>query len=164
MNVKLRLYILVILLMGLGIGLILYKHYVLGFPLLPDHKKSVWTVEAKVDFTARGDPVIVSFALPPQTPDIIFTQEEFASPDYGFSELPSTAGRRAQWSKRTASGPQTAYYRLSMYEADHNVASQQQVICRQSLKNPNLMNCTKRLPLLYWSKCAQISQYRNIGS
>ena len=125
MNAKLRLYILVILLMGLGIGLILYKHYVLGFPLLPDHKKSVWTVEAKVDFTARGDPVIVSFALPPQTPDIIFTQEEFASPDYGFSELPSTAGRRAQWSKRTASGPQTAYYRLSMYEADHNVASQQ---------------------------------------
>ena len=81
MNAKLRLYILVILLMGLGIGLILYKHYVLGFPLLPDHKKSVWTVEAKVDFTARGDPVIVSFALPPQTPDIIFTQEEFASPD-----------------------------------------------------------------------------------
>lgn len=45
-------------------------------------------------------------------------EEDFASPGYGFSELTSPAGRRAQWSKRTASGPQTAYYRLSMYETD----------------------------------------------
>lgn len=123
MNVKLRLYVIVILLMSLGIGVIVYKHYILGFPLLPDQKKAVWSVEARIDFTARGDPVIVSFALPPQTPDIIFTQEEFASPDYGFSELPSTSGRRAQWSKRSANGHQTAYYRLSMHEVDHIVSS-----------------------------------------
>jgi len=123
MNVKLRLYVIVILLMSLGIGVIVYKHYILGFPLLPDQKKAVWSVEARIDFTARGDPVIVSFALPPQTPDIIFTQEEFASPDYGFSELPSTSGRRAQWSKRSANGHHTAYYRLSMHEVDHAIPS-----------------------------------------
>jgi len=66
MHAKLRLYFLVVLIMGLGIGLILYKHFALGFPLLPDDKKPVWTIEAKIDFVARGDPVIVSFALPPQ--------------------------------------------------------------------------------------------------
>ncbi|MEK7844504.1 MAG: UUP1 family membrane protein, partial [Pseudomonadota bacterium] len=98
--------------------MILYKHFALGFPLSPDDKKSVWTIEAKIDFIARGDPVIVSFALPPQTPNTVFMEEDFASPDYGFSELTSPAGRRAQWSKRTASGPQTAYYRLSVYEMD----------------------------------------------
>jgi hypothetical protein len=118
MSAKLRLYILVFLIMGLGIGLILYKHFALGFPLSPDDKESVWTIEAKIDFIARGDPVIVSFALPPQTPNVIFMEEDFASPGYGFSELSSPAGRRAQWSKRTASGPQIAYYRLSMYETD----------------------------------------------
>lgn len=113
---KLRLYILVALIMGLGIGLILYKHFALGFPLSPDDKKPVWTIEARIDFAARGDPVIVSFALPPKTPNIIFIEEEFASPDYGFSELISPSGRRAQWSKRTATGAQTAYYRLSLYD------------------------------------------------
>lgn len=118
MRAKLRLYILVVLIMGFGIGLILYKHFALGFPLLPDDKKSVWTIEARIDFIARGDPVIVSFALPPETPNTVFIEEDFASPDYGFSELISPTGRRAQWSKRTASGPQTAYYRLSVYETD----------------------------------------------
>ncbi len=115
---KLRLYILVVLLMGLGIGLILYKHFALGFPLSPDDKKSVWTIEARIDFIARGDPIIVSFALPSETSNIVFIEEDFASPDYGFSELASPTGRRAQWSKRIASGPQTAYYRLSLYETD----------------------------------------------
>lgn len=118
MHAKFRLYFLVILIMGLGIGLILYKHFALGFPLSPDDKTPVWTIEAKIDFIARGDPVIVSFALPPETQDIVFIEEDFASPDYGFSELTSPAGRRAQWSKRTASGPQTAYYRLRIYETD----------------------------------------------
>lgn len=124
MPAKLRLYILVVLIMGLGIGLILYKHFALGFPLSPDDKKSVWTIEARIDFIARGDPVIVSFALPPQTPHVVFMEEDFASPGYGFSELASPTGRRAQWSKRTASGAQTAYYRLSMYETDQFVPSQ----------------------------------------
>jgi hypothetical protein len=119
----LRLYILVILIMGLGIGLILYKHFVLGFPLLPDDKKSVWTIEAKIDFVARGNPIIVSFALPPKTADTIFLEEDFASPDYGFTESTSPSGRRAQWSKRTASGLQTAYYRLSFYEIDQVTAA-----------------------------------------
>ena len=119
---KLRLYILVILIMGLGIGLILYKHFALGFPLSPDDKKPVWTIEARIDFVARGDPVIVSFALPPKTPGIIFIEEEFASPDYGFSELTSPSGRRAQWSKRSAAGAQTAYYRLSIYDTGQTMA------------------------------------------
>ncbi len=118
MHAKLRLYFLVILIMGLGIGLILYKHFALGFPLLPDDKKPVWTIEAKIDFVARGEPVTVSFALPPQTLDIVFIEEDFASPDYGFSQLPSPTGRRAQWSKRSATGPQTAYYRARIYEVD----------------------------------------------
>ena len=115
MHTKLRLYFIVILLIGLGIGLILYKHFVLGFPLSPDDKKPVWTIEAKIDFIARGDPIIVSFALPPKTSDIAIIEEDFASPDTISNSFPT---RRAQWSKRTASGSQTAYYRLSMYETD----------------------------------------------
>ncbi len=118
MRSNFRFYFLVVLILSLGIGLTLYKHFALGFPLLPDDKKSVWTIEARIDFLARGDPVVVSFALPPQTPNTIFLEEDFASPDYGFAELQSASGRRAQWSKRTATGQQTAFYRLSLYETD----------------------------------------------
>ena len=122
MQAKHRLYILVFLIMCTGIGLILYKHLVLGFPLLPNDKKLVWTVEAKIDFSAQGDPVIVSFALPPKNPNTTFMEEDFASPDYGFSEIITQNERRAQWSKREADGLQTSYYRLSVYKNSHIAA------------------------------------------
>lgn len=122
MQAKLRLYILVFLIMSTGFGLILYKHLVLGFPLLPDDRKLVWTIEAKIDFEAQGDPVIVSFALPPNNPNTTFMEEDFASPDYGFSEIASDSERRAQWSKREAHGLQTSYYRLSVYKNDRIAA------------------------------------------
>ncbi len=118
MQTKIRLYFVVLLILSIGIGLILYKHLILGFPLLPDDKTFVWTIEAKIDFLAQGDPTTVSFALPPRAPYLTFMEEDFASPDYGFSELSLPTGRRAQWSKREASGAQTTYYRLSLYEND----------------------------------------------
>ncbi|MCP5245988.1 MAG: inactive transglutaminase family protein [Burkholderiales bacterium] len=124
MHSRARLYTVVILILSTGIGLILYKHLVLGFPLMPDAKKFVWTIEAKIDFQAQGDPVIVSFALPPKEPHLTFMEEDFASPDYGFSELSSKNFRRGQWSKRTALGAQTAYYRLSVYENDKMIETQ----------------------------------------
>lgn len=124
MQSRARLYTVVMLTLLIGIGLILYKHLVLGFPLMPDARKFVWTIEAKIDFQAHGDPVIVSFALPPKEPHLTFMEEDFASPDYGFSELTSNNIRRGQWSKRTAEGAQTAYYRLSVYENDKMVETQ----------------------------------------
>lgn len=125
MQASARLYTVVILILFTGIGLILYKHLILGFPLMPDEKKFVWTIEAKIDFQATGEPVIVSFALPPKEPRLTFMEEDFASSDYGFSELSSDEEqRRVQWSKRSAKGAQTAYYRLSVYENDKLIESQ----------------------------------------
>jgi uncharacterized protein with transglutaminase domain len=118
MQATFRLYTLVLLIMSAGIGLTLYKHLALGFPLLPDEKKLVWIVEAKIDFIAHGNPINVSFTLPPKNQDMVFLNEDFASPDYGFSKLELKTGRRAQWSKRIADGPQTAFYRLSIYKSD----------------------------------------------
>ena len=70
--------------------------------------------EAKIDFfKPLGEPVIVSFALPPKEPRLTFMEEDFASSDYGFSELSSDREqRRVQWSKRSAKGADS-FYRLS---------------------------------------------------
>lgn len=123
MRATFRLYALVLLIISAGIGLILYKHLALGFPLLPDEKKLVWIIEAKIDFIAHGDPIKISFALPPKNPNMVFLNEDFASPDYGFSKLNQKTGRRAQWSKRIADGPQTSFYRLSVYQNDRLAAT-----------------------------------------
>ncbi len=134
MKAEFKLYILVFLIMTTGIGLILYKHLALGFPLLPDDKKLTWIVEAKIDFVANGEPVIVSFALPPKNTSTIFMEENFASPDYGFSEIASPTGRRAQWSKRSANDSQTTYYRLNVYKNDLTIATPPSDIPHEPIK------------------------------
>lgn len=116
MRSKANLYFLVLLLIGSGIGLTLYKHFSLGFPLWPADKTQVWTIEAKIEFEANGDPVIISFALPNEPPNLVNIQEDFASSGYGFSQSEKNGERRAQWTARTASGRQTLYYRLDVYE------------------------------------------------
>lgn len=116
MTPRTKLTILVLLLVSSGIGLILYKHFSLGFPLWPGDKQPVWTVEAKIEFFAGDEPVVVSFALPDKPPHFINLNEDFASSGYGFSQQKTTAQRRAQWTARSASGKQTLFYRLDIYE------------------------------------------------
>ena len=99
----------VLLLLITAFGLMLYKHLVLGFPLWPGDKTQVWTIEAKIEFMARDEPAMVSFALPENPPGLVIIGEDFASPNYGFTELKNTHERRAQWSSRLASDKQTVY-------------------------------------------------------
>ncbi|MCB1662079.1 MAG: inactive transglutaminase family protein [Pseudomonadales bacterium] len=115
MTPRAKLAILVVILVSSGIGLILYKHYSLGFPLWPGEKQQVWTIEAKVEFLAYGDPVLISFALPDKPPHFINLKENFASAGYGFSQEQINGERRAKWTSRAASGKQTLFYRLDVY-------------------------------------------------
>lgn len=116
MNSHPKFLLLVLLLLATGIGLTLYKHFALGFPLWPGEKTSVWSIEAKIDFQAQDEPAQVSFALPHKAPGIVILNENFASPNYGFSKALKGNQRRAEWSSRSASGPQTVFYRLDVYE------------------------------------------------
>jgi len=106
----------VLLLLVAGFGLTLYKHFALGFPLWPGERTQVWTIEAKIEFEAQGEPALVSFTLPNNPPGLVILGEDFASPNYGFAELNQSDQRRAQWSTRQATEKQTVYYRLDVYE------------------------------------------------
>ena len=64
MEEKIKVYVVAALLAAIGISIALYKHFALGFPLLPNEKTAVWTIESKVEFEASGAPVLVSLALP----------------------------------------------------------------------------------------------------
>jgi len=115
---RLNLYLVVALLLLVGFGSIIYKVAGLGFPLLPGEKKSVWTIEARIEFEAENQPVLVSFALPDNPPKMRILKEDFASSGYGFSETDKNGERRAQWSVRDAEGIQRLYYRMNVYAFD----------------------------------------------
>ena len=53
-----------LVLAAIGIGLCYYKVTWLGFPLQPDDGTQIWTVEARVQFEAKGGPAKVRFHSP----------------------------------------------------------------------------------------------------
>ncbi|MBU2704808.1 inactive transglutaminase family protein [Zooshikella marina] len=116
MSSKVQVYLFAFILIFIGIGLTIYKNSVLEFPLLPGERRALWTVEAKIEFQAKDEPVIVSFALPHNPPKMTVLDEDFTSSGYGFGWDNNTQQRRAQWATRNATGRQVLYYKLQVYE------------------------------------------------
>jgi hypothetical protein len=90
-----------------------------GIPFIPGQEKSIWLVEAKIDFMAKGGPVDASLSLPDkQLPGFELYEEQSASPGYGFSIVTENGDRRAEWTKREAEGEQSLYYSAQFVASD----------------------------------------------
>ena len=111
---RVPLYILVLGLLIAGLFLTFYRHYVFDVPWLPDAKRQIWSIEAKIEFEALGLPVKLSLAVPDSQPGFERVSEHTASPGYGLAFVDEGAKRRAEWSVREASGRQTLYYQVDM--------------------------------------------------
>lgn len=116
---KLQLYLIALVLILLGASLTLYKHFELQFPLLPGERQQLWTIEAQVSFQAQNKPVTVSLARPSGGNGHQVIQEDYASSGYGFALKPGADQDRAQWTRRSAEGRQSIYYRLQVSRLDH---------------------------------------------
>ena len=101
-----------LVLLALGAFLVaMLRHMETGIPFIPGQEKSVWLVEARIDFVARGGAVDASLSLPDkQLPGFELYEEQSASPGYGFSIVVENGERRAEWTKREAGGEQALYY------------------------------------------------------
>jgi Inactive transglutaminase fused to 7 transmembrane helices len=108
---RLHLYVLCLVLTASGLGLFLYKVLVLRFPLFPGMEESIWHVEARVTFTARGKSTKVRMFLPQSSPHFSVVNESFISRGYGLTTKKTGTNRQATWSTRKAAGRQTLYYR-----------------------------------------------------
>lgn len=73
-------YIAVIVLYVLGIALMLYRHIAFEVPWLPGELRSVWSLEAKVEFDADGGPATVSLAIPGTQNGYTLIDQAAASP------------------------------------------------------------------------------------
>jgi hypothetical protein len=108
-----------VLLAFCGMLVALLRHLETGTPFLPGQERSVWLVEARVDFKARDAAVSASLSLPgKQLPGFELHEEQAASPGYGFSIVKEKGHRRAEWTKREASGDQALYYSAQFVETD----------------------------------------------
>jgi hypothetical protein len=111
---RLPFYIAVFLLIAAGISLAIWRHVEMRIPWLTGEQRPVWMVEARVDFDAANDPVLASLNIPDQPPGFRVLSEQAASPGYGFSIVDKAGSRRAEWTKRDASGPQTLYFKVQL--------------------------------------------------
>ncbi len=95
------------------------RHMETGIPFIPGQEKSIWLVEARIDFMAKGGPVDASLSLPDkQLPGFELYEEQSASPGYGFSIVTENGDRRAEWTKREAEGEQSLYYSAQFVASD----------------------------------------------
>jgi hypothetical protein len=102
-----------------GVLVAVLRHLETGVPFFPGEETEVWLVEARIDFTARGNPVIASLALPGDyIPGFELVEENAASPGYGFSIVSERGVRRAEWTRREVSGEQSLYYTARFVTSD----------------------------------------------
>jgi len=123
MSSRIHLFFIIGLLLSLGLGGILYKKLVIGYPILPKQQSQVWTVEAHIKFNAEGGAVKVSFAVPGDQAAIGVLEEEGVSLGYGFispaDDVDEALHRRVVWSKAQAEGQQHLYYRVVAYQKNN---------------------------------------------
>src|SRR5690606_18393331 len=108
-------YLLIALLVAAGCWLSWYRHVTQEVPWLPGEKRQVWSVEAKVEFIAFGEPVKVNLSIPDTQAGFERIGERTASPGYGLAFVEGArGGRSAEWSIREARGEQVLYYQVDM--------------------------------------------------
>jgi hypothetical protein len=125
MTSRIAFYIIVGSLILAGLSIAWLRHQHMAIPFLPGVQSPVWLVEARIDFVAQGEPAAVSLDIPDRPPGFRIVAEQAASPGYGFSVVESDGHRRGEWSIRSASGPQTLYYKAQVVPAGSAFESEQ---------------------------------------
>ena len=98
-----------------GLAMFIYKWQALGFPVRMNQETPVWTIESSISFDSGPGAIKVHLLIPTLTPGFRMLNENSVSRGYGFSLNYGSGGREAQWAIRRADGPQTIYYRISVY-------------------------------------------------
>ncbi|HEY0963406.1 MAG TPA: inactive transglutaminase family protein [Pseudomonadales bacterium] len=105
---------LVVLLTALAAFIVYLKTSMLHMPLQPGEESDVWTVEARIDFTAPNGATRVNFRLPDASPDFTYLDESFVSRGFGLNVTENP--REAVWTVRRGGGdPLALFYRLQVY-------------------------------------------------
>lgn len=114
MSSKFFFYALVTSLFILGIYQTVQRHVALDIPWLPGENRTIWSIDAKIEFTAKNGPVLASLTTPKAQAGFTQLSQNAASPGYGLSFLNEGNTPQAQWAIREAQGKQILYYNVQM--------------------------------------------------
>ena len=115
---KRHLYVLALAIIALAATAMYYKWSALKFPLQPDAKVEVWTVQAHVEYQPRKGANTITLQLPSTAPGFTVLDERFVARNYSKLEESDDDGREVQWAIRRALGEQDLYYRATIVRAD----------------------------------------------
>lgn len=122
MSSRLQILLFTILLSTIGISIALYKGMVLGIPFTPDETTSIYRLGAKINFKAKDEPIKVSFAIPRSQNGVKILSQETTSQGYGYNIASTEEGKRAEWTKREATGQQSIFYSIDVViDKNHKV-------------------------------------------
>lgn len=110
MNSRATIAFICILLTVSGLAIAITRHVQTGIPWFPGERTTVWLVEARIDFQPSGGPIAVSLSLPESIPGYRIVDEQAAAAGYGFAIVTVDGDRRAEWTRREASGNQSLYF------------------------------------------------------
>lgn len=120
---KNQLYLLALLIAAIGLAGAIYKWKVLKFPLVAGENVAVWSVQARIEFEARGGANKVVLQLPNRSangiPNFSIIDETFLSGDYAQEIKKSRDGRAVEWVTRDDRGTTVLYYRAELVRDAH---------------------------------------------
>lgn len=117
-------YIVTAILFVTGILLMAYQHVTFEIPFLPGVQRTVWQVEAKVEFEPLGDvPVTIDLVIPDEQPHFFQLGQTTACIGYGSTYLQKENNSYIEWTKRNPIGLQTLYYRGEFLSDQNATAS-----------------------------------------
>lgn len=116
MSSRIQIGIITFILATIGFSIAWYKVEVLGIPLHPHDKRSIFNVGAEIMFMGQGKSALLSMALPPKQTGMRVLSEDASSADFGYTRAETENGLRAEWSKRKVDGAQRLYYSLDVIE------------------------------------------------
>ena len=111
MKERLQIIVIIVILVLLGGGAAVYKHVKLGFPLVPNEREAVWTVEATINFEALGGPVSISVNAPDSNDTMAVIDRKSVTEGYSFEEKDG----RLVWTRQEAKGSQKIFFRSTAY-------------------------------------------------
>ena len=103
-------------LLSLGIFQTVQRHVAFDIPWFPGETRTIWNIDAKIDFYANDGAVLASLTTPERQAGFTKISQNAASPGYGLSFLDDGEPKKAEWEIRKASGKQTLYYNIQVLE------------------------------------------------
>lgn len=95
-------------------ALTIQRHMTFDVPWLPGKTVTIWNVDAKIVFQAKGKPVLAKLTTPMTQSGYTQISQNATSPGYGLSFINQKSSPQTQWSIRKATGKQTLYYHIQL--------------------------------------------------